>query len=59
MIALDKAYRHALVCGPDRNYLWILSRTPTLSSEMKQQMLDVATRQGFEVSKLIWVEQPH
>ncbi len=59
VIALDKAYRHALVCGPDRNYLWILSRTPTLSSEMKQQMLDVATRQGFDVSKLIWVEQPH
>ncbi|MDV0595536.1 MULTISPECIES: lipocalin family protein [unclassified Enterobacter] len=59
VIALDKEYRHALVCGPDRNYLWILSRTPTISSEMKQQMLDVATRQGFDVSKLIWVEQPH
>ena len=59
VIALDREYRHALVCGPDRNYLWILSRTPTISSEMKQQMLDVATRQGFDVSKLIWVEQPH
>jgi apolipoprotein D and lipocalin family protein len=59
VIALDREYRHALVCGPDRDYLWILSRTPTLSPEMKQQMLDVATRQGFDVSKLIWVEQPH
>ena len=59
VIALDREYRHALVCGPDRDYLWILSRTPTISSEMKQQMLDVATRQGFDVSKLIWVEQPH
>ena len=43
----------------DRDYLWILSRTPTISPEMKQQMLDVATRQGFDVSKLIWVKQPH
>ena len=59
VIALDKEYRHALVCGPDRDYLWILARTPTISAEMKQQMLDVATRQGFDVTKLIWVEQPY
>ncbi|EEJ5834426.1 hypothetical protein GTE28_003213, partial [Salmonella enterica] len=50
-------YRHALVCGPDRDYLWILSRTPTLSEEIKQQMLAVATREGFDVNKLIWVKQ--
>lgn len=59
VIALDREYRHALICGPDRDYLWIFARTPTISPEMKQQMLDVATRQGFDVSKLIWVEQPH
>ncbi|WP_368543980.1 lipocalin family protein [Enterobacter soli] len=58
VIALDREYRHALVCGPDRDYLWILSRTPTISDEMKQQMLNVATRQGFDVAKLIWVNQP-
>ncbi|MDR9890285.1 lipocalin family protein [Pseudenterobacter timonensis] len=59
VIALDREYRHALICGPDRDYLWILSRTPTLTEEMKQQMLAAATRQGFDVSKLIWVEQSH
>ncbi|HBM1648598.1 TPA: lipocalin family protein, partial [Salmonella enterica subsp. enterica] len=37
--------------------LWILSRTPTLSEEIKQQMLAVATREGFDVNKLIWVKQ--
>ncbi|EPF20462.1 MULTISPECIES: lipocalin family protein [Cedecea] len=58
VIALDKDYRHALVCGPDLNYLWILSRTPTISNEIKQQMLAAATRQGFAVDKLIWVKQP-
>ncbi|EPV6618210.1 outer membrane lipoprotein Blc, partial [Salmonella enterica subsp. enterica serovar Dublin] len=41
VIALDREYRHALVCGPDRDYLWILSRTPTISDEMKQQMLAI------------------
>ena len=58
VIALDREYRHALVCGPDRDYLWILARTPTISDEMKQQMLAVATREGFDVNKLIWVKQP-
>jgi len=59
IIALDKEYKHALVCGPNRDYLWILSRTPTISKEMKQQMLDTAIRQGFAVEKLIWVDQSH
>ncbi len=58
VIALDKDYQHALVCGPDKDYLWILSRTPTISSDVKQQMLDTATRQGFPVEKLLWVKQP-
>lgn len=34
------------------------SRTPTISDEVKQEMLAVATREGFDVSKFIWVQQP-
>ena len=30
-----------------------------LSKEVKEKMLADATRQGFEVNKLIWVDQPH
>ena len=52
VIAIDREYRHALVCGPDRDYLWILSRTPTLSEEMKQQMLAVATRGAIKARRL-------
>lgn len=57
VIALDKDYRHALVCGPNRDYLWILSRTPTLDAKVKQHLLDEATRQGFPVEKLLWIRQ--
>lgn len=57
VIAVDKDYRHALVCGPNRDYLWILSRTPTISAEVKQHMLKEATRQGFPVEKLRWIKQ--
>lgn len=57
VIALDKEYRHALICGPNRDYLWILSRTPTVPAEVRQNLLDAAARQGFDVRKLIWVRQ--
>ncbi|XNM79056.1 lipocalin family protein [Escherichia coli] len=40
------------------NYLWILSRTPTISDEVKQEMLAVATREGFDVSNFIWYSSP-
>jgi apolipoprotein D and lipocalin family protein len=59
VIALDKDYRYALVCGPDRDYLWLLARAPKIPPEVKQQMLDIATRQGFDVSKLLWVNQQY
>lgn len=57
VIALDKNYRHALICGPNHDYLWILSRTPTLPAEVRQELLDAAARQGFDVHKLIWIRQ--
>lgn len=57
VIALDKDYRHALVCGPNHKYLWILSRTPQLDASVKQQLTDQARQAGFPVDKLIWVNQ--
>ncbi|WP_345830103.1 lipocalin family protein [Erwinia sp. HDF1-3R] len=57
VIALDDDYQHALICGPNRNYLWILSRTPTLTESVKETLLAKAQREGFDVSKLIWVKQ--
>ncbi len=59
IIALDKDYQHALVCGPNRDYLWILSRTPTLPDTVKKQMVDIAAREGFAVEKLMWINQTY
>lgn len=58
VIELDKDYRYALVCGPDKSYLWILSRTPTLDDGVKQKLLQTAQQYGFDTSKLVWVKQP-
>ncbi|MCP1438541.1 apolipoprotein D and lipocalin family protein [Erwinia persicina] len=57
VIALDKDYQHALVCGPNRNYLWILSRTPQLDGKVKEELTAKARQAGFDVNKLIWVKQ--
>ncbi|MBV4368554.1 lipocalin family protein [Erwinia sp. BNK-24-b] len=57
VIALDNAYQHALVCGPNRNYLWILSRTPQIDSKVKEELTAKARQAGFDVAKLIWVKQ--
>lgn len=57
IIALDPAYRYALICGPNRHYLWLLSRTPQLDSNIVQQLVDAARAAQFPVEQLIWVEQ--
>jgi apolipoprotein D and lipocalin family protein len=58
VIALDQEnYSYALVCGPDRSYLWILAREKTLSSSLIDKLLKTAKNLGFEVEKLIFVEQ--
>ncbi|AUX73916.1 lipocalin family protein [Erwinia pyrifoliae] len=57
VIALDKDYQHALVCGPNRDYLWMLSRTPQLDEQVKQDLIEEARRAGFTVDELIWIDQ--
>ena len=58
VISLDREnYRYALVSGPTRDYLWLLARTRQLSPEIRERLVEVARRSGFEVSNLIWVDQ--
>lgn len=57
VIELDKDYQHVLISGPNRNYLWILSRTPTLEESARKTLLATAKNYGFDTEKLIWVKQ--
>ena len=58
VIALDQQnYRWSLVAGPDRDYLWILSRDKTLPAEVREQLVSQAKALGFATDKLVWVEQ--
>lgn len=57
VIALDDNYQYALVSGPNRNYLWILSRTPQIPDSVKRRYLYIARNLDFPVESLIWVNQ--
>ena len=55
IIDLDEDYRYSLVCGPDRSFLWILSRTPEMQAEVKDRLIGKAAAMGFDTSRLIHV----
>ena len=57
IIALDANYQHVMVCGPDKSYLWILSRTLQLAEPIKQSLIAQAKSLGFATDKLIFVNQ--
>ena len=56
ILELDhRNYSYALVCGPDRSYLWILARSPKIDDDVKNALLAKAASLGFETEKLIFV----
>lgn len=55
---LDQAdYHYAFISGNSTDYLWLLSRTPTVSPEIKAAFVKQSAARGFPVERLIWVEQ--
>lgn len=57
IVKLDENYQYALIVSNGTDYLWLLSRTPTIPENIKQQYLDRAKGLGLDTSKLIWVKQ--
>jgi len=56
IIDLDREnYSYALVCGPDKSYLWILARAPRLDEGIKKRLVEKAALLGFKTDKLIYV----
>jgi apolipoprotein D and lipocalin family protein len=49
-------YQYAFVAGPDRSYLWLLSRTPQVSESLRQRFVARATELGFATEELIFVD---
>lgn len=54
---LDENYQYALVTSSSKSNFWLLSRTPTISGEVKASLLAKAAALGFDTNKFVYVEQ--
>ena len=52
VMALAEDYSIALIGNQSRKYLWLLSRSPNLDDQTKENYLDIARAQGYELSEL-------
>ncbi len=50
-------YQYSFVSGPDRSYLWLLARTPTIEKHVMDRFVANATELGFPTEGLIIVDQ--
>ncbi len=58
IIELDQPYyNYVMLCGPDKSYFWILSRTPQLAYPIKQELISRAKALGFATENLIYPSQ--
>lgn len=58
VFGLDKSdYSYAYVSGFDHDYLWFLSRTPTVSEKAMERFKSRAREAGFDLDELIVVDQ--
>lgn len=53
VIALDPEYQWAMVGEPDRDYLWILSRSPTMDRLRFEELKAKAQAMGYDLTPLI------
>jgi apolipoprotein D and lipocalin family protein len=53
ILGLAPDYSWAVVGSPDREYLWILARTPTLDEATYETAVAVARENGFDESRLV------
>ncbi len=52
IIDLADDYSYAVVCHPNKKYLWILSRTSKLYQGVYKNIISRLNQEGFDISKL-------
>ena len=50
----DDDYQNVVVGHPEREYLWLLSRTPEIDTRTREALLKIAQDQGYDTRELIW-----
>ena len=58
ILDLGPNYEYAVVGAPNRDYLWILSRTPQLDEQLYQRLLREMATRGFATDRMIRTSHP-
>ena len=58
ILDLGSNYEYAVVGAPNRDYLWILSRTPQLDEQLYQGLLAKMAARGFDTERIIRTPHP-
>jgi apolipoprotein D and lipocalin family protein len=58
IIELDPDYQYAVIGHPSREYLWILSRTPTMQPDQYASVLERIESHGYTLDRLNRTPQP-
>ena len=53
IIGLGKKYEYSVVASPNRKFLWILSRTATMSDDLYADIMQGIERQGFDIKNVL------
>lgn len=57
IIDLAPDYSYAVVGEPNREYLWVLARTPALADSTLQGILGRVKQQGYDLTALVYTKQ--
>jgi apolipoprotein D and lipocalin family protein len=58
ILDLGPDYEYAVVGAPNRDYLWILSRTPEIDNQLYERLLAKMATRGFETQRMIRTSHP-
>ena len=58
ILDLGSNYEYAVVGAPNRDYLWILSRTPEFDEQLYQSLLGKMAARGFKTERMIRTSHP-
>ncbi|QYJ81751.1 lipocalin family protein [Shewanella aegiceratis] len=51
---LDADYQYAFITSYNRDYLWLLARSPEVDESVRQAFITQAEKLGFDTQALIW-----
>jgi apolipoprotein D and lipocalin family protein len=57
VIRLGKDYDYVVVTSSTMEYLWILSRQPTIRKDLCDELTAFVASKGYDLKKIIWVKQ--